>query len=225
MSSPIRPGSTPFRLTPRLYFAYGSNLSTAQMRQRCPESEPLALVHLADHEWRINERGYANIMPISPSSPPASPSPAPRQLPSLSSSPPSAPSPAPPHNANKENQIGVYGLLYDLTAADERSLDMAEGVPWAYRREFVDVTVVRVPAGREHLPPIRRARVEALADGGWRPGVVLRNVLTYVGGSGRGAPLPEYVQRMNEGIKETVEEWGMPGEYVRKVLRRDIPEV
>lgn len=45
-----------------LYFAYGSNMSTAQMRQRCPYSTPIGLGFLPGWRWIINERGYANIV-------------------------------------------------------------------------------------------------------------------------------------------------------------------
>lgn len=45
-----------------LYFAYGSNMSTAQMRQRCPLSTPVGLGLLEGWMWIINERGYANMV-------------------------------------------------------------------------------------------------------------------------------------------------------------------
>lgn len=49
-----------------LYFAYGSNLCLAQMTQRCGDgAEFLGVAHLSDYKWHINERGYANILPIS----------------------------------------------------------------------------------------------------------------------------------------------------------------
>ncbi|KAI0106737.1 hypothetical protein F4814DRAFT_68928 [Daldinia grandis] len=45
-----------------LYFAYGSNLSSVQMRKRCPKSTPVGLAYLSGWTWIINERGYANIV-------------------------------------------------------------------------------------------------------------------------------------------------------------------
>ncbi|KAF3057118.1 putative aig2 family protein [Daldinia childiae] len=45
-----------------LYFAYGSNLSSVQMRKRCPKSKPIGLAYLSGWRWIINERGYANIV-------------------------------------------------------------------------------------------------------------------------------------------------------------------
>lgn len=47
----------------RLYFAYGSNMSSAQMAQRCPGSRPIGRAEL--HNWRfhVNVRGSASILP------------------------------------------------------------------------------------------------------------------------------------------------------------------
>lgn len=45
----------------RVYFAYGSNMSRAQMRRRCPGATPIGTATL--HGWRfgINARGTATI--------------------------------------------------------------------------------------------------------------------------------------------------------------------
>jgi gamma-glutamylcyclotransferase (GGCT)/AIG2-like uncharacterized protein YtfP len=45
------------------YFAYGSNLSFAQMAQRCPGATPLGKACLKGWRYLIYERGYANIVP------------------------------------------------------------------------------------------------------------------------------------------------------------------
>lgn len=45
------------------YFAYGSNLLTAQMLRRCPEADNPRKAVLADHRWLINERGVATVSP------------------------------------------------------------------------------------------------------------------------------------------------------------------
>jgi phage replication-related protein YjqB (UPF0714/DUF867 family) len=45
------------------YFAYGSNLSAAQMVQRCPEATDPRPATLADHDWLINQRGVATVEP------------------------------------------------------------------------------------------------------------------------------------------------------------------
>ena len=45
------------------YFAYGSNLSFAQMAQRCPGAKSLGKARLIGWRYLIYERGYANIVP------------------------------------------------------------------------------------------------------------------------------------------------------------------
>ena len=44
-----------------LYFAYGSNLNAAQMKQRCPDSEGISAAVLDG--WQLKERLYADIEP------------------------------------------------------------------------------------------------------------------------------------------------------------------
>ena len=46
----------------RLYFAYGSNLRDAQMRERCPQSRKIGRAVLADYRWIITTRGYASVV-------------------------------------------------------------------------------------------------------------------------------------------------------------------
>ncbi|KAF8915928.1 condensin complex subunit SMC2 [Mucidula mucida] len=96
-----------------LYFAYGSNLSVTQMIARCQynpsvSAKPLAVAHLPNWTWIINQRGYANVVPPS------------LQLDSLLS------------EATTTNDVlpstGVYGLLYAMDPEDEQSLDIYEGV-------------------------------------------------------------------------------------------------
>lgn len=49
---------------PRLYFAYGSNLSVSQMSLRCRGSTYQYLGLLKDYRWIIGSRGYANVVPV-----------------------------------------------------------------------------------------------------------------------------------------------------------------
>lgn len=46
----------------KLYFAYGSNMSVAQMAQRCPGSVFKGPAILDSFRWHINERGVANVL-------------------------------------------------------------------------------------------------------------------------------------------------------------------
>lgn len=103
----------------------------------------------------------------------------------------------------------VYGLAYGLSGADEARLDAYEGVPDAYGKEVMEV--------------------EVWAGGGRAPGReeegVVRSGLVYVDGErvGEGRAREEYVRRMNRGIEDAVGR-GVPVGYVRRVLRRFVPE-
>ena len=44
------------------YFAYGSNLSFAQMKKRCPYNLKIGIGILEGYRWIISKRGYANVV-------------------------------------------------------------------------------------------------------------------------------------------------------------------
>lgn len=97
-----------------LYFAYGSNLSSTQMRARCPASRGVALGRLRGWEFLINGRGYANVV-----------------LPSTAT-------------ASASASPDVYGVLYQLGSAEEKAeLDAYEGVPTAYEDVILPVEMVQ----------------------------------------------------------------------------------
>ncbi|KAJ6783189.1 hypothetical protein PWT90_07880 [Aphanocladium album] len=129
-----------------LYFAYGSNLSTEQMRERCPFSTAIGLGFLPGWRWHINERGFANV--VSPSHP------------SFASTT------SPPDEAD-----GVYGLLYLLPPRDEESLDAFEGVPHAYEKVQCQVRWVRdgdgklIPGGGEPVKALVYVDERRTGDG------------------------------------------------------------
>lgn len=116
-----------------LYFAFGSNLSTEQMRQRCPYSTPIGLGSIEGWKWIINERGYANIVRIPKYKPVV------KQSSTQSST-----------SHNTDQYYGkVYGLLYLLPPQDEEKLDGFEGVPWAYEKQQCDAKWIRDDSGGE----------------------------------------------------------------------------
>ena len=47
----------------RLYFAYGSNMASGQMRARCPGAQPLGPARLDGWRFYVNRRGTASIKP------------------------------------------------------------------------------------------------------------------------------------------------------------------
>jgi gamma-glutamylcyclotransferase (GGCT)/AIG2-like uncharacterized protein YtfP len=46
-----------------LYFAYGSNMSRAPMRARCPSAREVATATLAGHRLIVTSDGYASVVP------------------------------------------------------------------------------------------------------------------------------------------------------------------
>jgi gamma-glutamylcyclotransferase (GGCT)/AIG2-like uncharacterized protein YtfP len=52
--------------TERLHFAYGSNLSFAQMDSRCPKNTRMGIGILHGYRWIISSRGYANVVKSDP---------------------------------------------------------------------------------------------------------------------------------------------------------------
>ena len=89
----------------------------------------------------------------------------------------------------------VWGMVYTLTSTDEASLDINEGVPWAYQKVYLELEV----------------------------GEEVKKVLVYVDGNNveEGRPWDEYVVRMNRGFVDAIEK-GVLEAYVEG-LRRFIP--
>lgn len=151
---------------PRLYFAYGSNLSLLQMASRCPTSAYHSFGLLRDYKWIIGKRGYANVLKV-----------------------------------KETDKHIVYGMLYALQPHDEELLDLAEGVPHAYSKHVLEVEI--------KSPENLRGKVKALV-------YVDKQRLN------EGVCWPEYVERMNRGIKDAIKV-GMEQWYVDKYIRPFVP--
>jgi len=50
------------KMSPTVYFGYGSNLWKEQMSLRCPSSILMGVGRLSGYRWMINDRGYANVV-------------------------------------------------------------------------------------------------------------------------------------------------------------------
>lgn len=88
------------RTETQAYFAYGSNLSKAQMAARCPGHAELGVALLKGHRVVIGSRGYATIIP--------------------------------------DPSFTTWGAIYSLTPANERALDVNEGVRTdCYRKHYL----------------------------------------------------------------------------------------
>ncbi|KAG9053542.1 hypothetical protein FS842_007896 [Serendipita sp. 407] len=146
----------------RFYFAYGSNLSLLQMKQRCPDSQRVAIAVSPNYRWGISCRGYANIY--------------------------------------KSDGHMVYGVLYTLSAKDEKTLDRREGVAiGCYEKAELDVTIVSF-YGQKH---------ESLEEG------LTKDVLVYIDPRmEEGTPRLEYVGRMEAGLQDAK----LPEEWVKESI-------
>ncbi|KAK5111303.1 hypothetical protein LTR85_012198 [Meristemomyces frigidus] len=166
-----------------LYFGYGSNLWKHQMQQRCPTSRYLGIARLNGYRWIVNKRGYANIVEITDEKG-ASP------------------------EAYKDE---VWGLVYSLEEDDEDNLDMNEGVPVAYTKEFLEIDFWPTKHGKAPDMERKAQQVDML--------VYINRKMT-----APDKPKKEYIYRMNMGIKDALKE-GMPTAYVDKVMRPFIPDL
>ena len=95
----------------------------------------------------------------------------------------------------------VYGLMYQLTPADERSLDIYEGT--TYEKQIIPVNFQRT-------------------NGDGEPEVVEALIYVDVERKSESHPRTEYIYRMNMGIEDAQKE-GVPGDYIDKYLRPFIP--
>ncbi|KAL2009324.1 hypothetical protein VTN00DRAFT_7518 [Thermoascus crustaceus] len=246
-TSSLGPGLRP------LYFAYGSNLSHTQMRQRCTHDPavsavPVAIARLDGEGWRwfICERGYANVVPPVGLRVGAQRGVDDRSLVGAGS---------------EVEDEGVYGVLYDMTPADELLLDGYEGVDHAappssgnvgltpgsgsgssgpskairpksqglgsYNKWYVPAVVTKwLDDGQRRIRSTTTTMTTAnlgseQAAGG---GGEMQTVLVYVDEERVrvGPPKPEYIGRMERGIREA-EALGLPGDWVEGVMRRFLP--
>lgn len=200
-----------------IYFAYGSNLWQHQMHQRCPSSKFLGIVRLKGFRWIIYQRGFANIVEVDSHK----------------------------EEGDEKEEKGdyrnqVWGMMYSLEENDERLLDEREGVPVAYRKEWIECEFWTVPeaaasssssassrGGEEEEEDVKKEVDEEKkkrkpADITKRPGK--EKMLVYINRemTDEGEIRKEYISRMNCGIEDAVKE-GLPREYVEQVLRRWIP--
>lgn len=139
----------------------------------------------------------------------------------------------------------VWGMMYSLEENDEKLLDEREGVPVAYRKEWIECEFWTVPEvaasassasssreeeeeeeevgkNEEDTTTAEKKKKRKPADITKRPGK--EKMLVYINRemTDEGEIQKEYISRMNCGIKDAVKE-GLPREYVEQVLRRWIP--
>ena len=139
----------------RLYFAYGSNMWSAQMEKRCSQSKKIGVACLLDYRWIISKRGYANVV--------------------------------------ESMNDYVEGVLFEISATDEASLDTYEGVSsGSYQK--AELTVLHEGLAKVALVYVDPVTVE-------------------------GSPKQEYIQRINSGLADAK----LSDAYVTRYMRRYIP--
>ncbi|KAF2094099.1 hypothetical protein NA57DRAFT_68703 [Rhizodiscina lignyota] len=114
----------------------------------------------------------------------------------------------------------VWGLVYRLTAADEKRLDANEGVPESYTKEMLSTELWASPM--QCKAPFGGAD-ECKVDIDKKP--EKRDMLVYIDRrrTTDDYPKKEYIYRMNMGIRDAVKV-GVPEGYVEKVMRKFISQ-
>jgi gamma-glutamylcyclotransferase len=97
----------------------------------------------------------------------------------------------------------VYGLVFELTASDEKSLDGYESS--TYEKLYFSIDLV------PKVDAANRRSVKAL-------------IYVDVERKKESKPVEEYIYRMNMGMRDALQE-GIPAEYIEKYLRPFIPEL
>lgn len=190
-----------------IYFGYGSNLWLHQMRQRCPTSKYIGIARLTGYQWIIYKRGYANIVKIDDGYDEEN---------------------VEEKEEKHEWEHEVWGLVYELEQEDERRLDRNEGVPVAYQKRDIECELWRSKDTSSRQRTVDTNQELRYTEHG-KPDTTTKpekiDMLVYINETmtEEGEIKEEYIYRMNMGIRDAVRE-GVPREYVRKVLRRWIPE-
>ncbi|KAI4592974.1 hypothetical protein KJ359_010227 [Pestalotiopsis sp. 9143b] len=181
----------------KLYFAYGSNLSSTQMASRCPRAIAVGLAHLPGWDWIINERHYANVVQH----------PAQRE-----------------EKIKKKDECpGVYGVLYRLPPADEATLDICEGVPVAYQKMTLEVAVVNDKNAAKPGSAGDDAEEEEITAAAATTTTVEALVYVDLNNVRPADPKPEYVGRMSRGVAEARGAWGFPVWFADRVMKKYVP--
>jgi len=108
----------------------------------------------------------------------------------------------------------VWALVYDLTANDEATLDINEGVPFSYVKKYLEVTFWEANLAGDagvSIPPDPSA------------GRTISSLIYVDERTEEGPPKKEYIYRVGMGIEDAIAN-GVPLEYFDKYLRPFIPK-
>ena len=96
----------------------------------------------------------------------------------------------------------VYGMLYNLSSIDEASLDIAEGVPTAYTKHYLTVTILPTAT-----PSSSQTQISNLSSQQTRTETETETeALIYIDTirTGTGTIKSEYITRLNRGINDAL---------------------
>lgn len=200
--------------TGSFYLAYGSNLSPTQMglrlRQDPKYMKPVGIVRLDAYSWIICERGYANVVALSPTEAADDSTTVWGILYNLSAEDEAKLDKFEGHNEERNPKPEINP---DPSQQQMRPYLQGE---WDYNKHYLPMTVtkwladpnqfgVNAPEWEEQRPVSVRGLVY-VDETRTKPGKITQ----------------EYIGRMNRAIRESIE-LGMPEEWVNKVMRQHIP--
>ena len=179
------------------------------MHSRCPSSDYVGVGLLRGWNWLINERGYANIVPTTLAHSTATPLREDASLPyaesggsifAVADENPVTTAVDDYGTTDPNNEQLVYGLIYVLTPRDEKLLEDHEGVPWAYTKHEVPVTLWDA---------------DKVTDGNGRSvrAIVYIDTLR----TKPGTISAEYVSRMRRGVQEAGAQ-GVPRKWMKETF-------
>ena len=138
--------------------------------------------------WIINGRGYANIVQVDVAT---------------------GSSVNVPGSQASHTRPEVFGMVYTLLEQDEARLDVNEGVPLAYTKEYVEVDFWPATNGWIDIESVQPQQKQVLV-------YIDRLRVT------EASPKQEYITRMNAAVKDAVD-CGVPIAWVNEVVRKFIP--
>jgi gamma-glutamylcyclotransferase len=124
------------------------------------------------------------------------------------------PVPLSPTSDLEDDNSQVWGMVYTLTETDEAILDRKEGVPEKHTKEIHEIEVWLTRSEND-----AEEKIDVTAFPETRP------ILLYIDRmrTKDDKPREEYIYRMNRGIADALKV-GIPLSYVKKVMRKYIPE-
>lgn len=118
---------------------------------------------------------------------------------------------APPTTYDTQAGPVTFGVVYRLHDLDEKRLDVNEGVPFAYTKEYFEV---------DFWPSDNTGKKVAVDGPAQKTKMLVYIDRCHVTDD---QPHEEYIHRLNMGIKDAIS-LGVPRDYIDAVMRKFIPD-